>query len=247
MRMRLPIAAFALQHSIKHSGRTGSTFLTSAQEIVTPKTQTSSTSPHYAKTELNMGMGKAAAEVVLKDYSGAIGGFFGGVRIPASLITGASLGALFTMTGRLKDKSVLTKTELVLVKVYNALVLVSFVLSLSTVVFATAANTAVLHGGFDPMAKSAYELLVRQFHYDFVATRLGFLVALVTFIKAVFIRTIIEFDLVKADSHHGLICVSLIGVSLACHLLSYINSTLFCWGNLFPMMVHFMKVSSHLS
>ena len=144
MRMRLPIAAFALQHSIKHSGRTGSTFLTSAQEIVTPKTQTSSTSPHYAKTALNMGMGKAAAEVVLKDYSGAIGGFFGGVRIPASLITGASLGALFTMTGRLKDKSVLTKTELVLVKVYNALVLVSFVLSLSTVIFATAANTAVI-------------------------------------------------------------------------------------------------------
>jgi len=187
-------------------------------------------------------MGKAATEIVLKDYSGAIGGFFSGVRVPASLITGASLGALFTMTGRLKDKSVLTRTELVLVKIYNALVLASFVLSLSTVVFATAGNTAVLHGGFDPMATSAYALLVDKFHYDFVATRLGFLLALVAFIKAVFVRTIIEFDLIKADSHHGLMCVSLIGVSLACHLLSYINSTLFCWSNLVPMMIDFVKM-----
>ena len=90
--MRLPIAAFALQHSIKHSGRTGSTFLTSAQEIVTPKTQTSSTSPHYAKTELNMGMGKAAAEVVLKDYSGAIGGSMGGRRQQGEAVRGDGAG-----------------------------------------------------------------------------------------------------------------------------------------------------------
>ena len=56
------------------------------QEIVSPVTRNT-----VSQSALNMGAGKAAAEVILKDFSGEALGWFGGIRIPASLIVGKDI------------------------------------------------------------------------------------------------------------------------------------------------------------
>lgn len=188
MRLQLITTAFALYpHSSKNleRGRFPTTF---AQEVVSPTIKKAPTSA------LNMGMGKAAAEVVLKDFSKDAASWFGGVRTPASFIMGSSLGALFTMTGKLKGENSdkLSTPEYILVQMYQVLILGAFVLSLSTVVFATAANVQVMYGDFNPMATNGYSLLKREFEFPFVTARLGFLGSLILFIISVFIRALLE-------------------------------------------------------
>lgn len=155
---------------------------------------------------------------------------------------GSSLGALFTMSGKLKDATNQSKAEYVLLQLHQALILVSFVLSLNSVVFATAANVEVMHRSFDPVARSSYSLLKREFEYPFVTIRLGFLTSLIVFIQAVIVRGILEFGALEKVNKNLAIGLAFIGISLSTHLLSYVNSTLICWGNILPMAAYWFKL-----
>eukprot|EP00978_Attheya_sp_CCMP212_P047654 scaffold422906_cov114-Attheya_sp.AAC.1 len=137
----------------------------------------------------------AAAGVVLKDFSGAAAGYFGGVRIPASLIAGSSLGALFSLKGLLDNMEKKSPTERLVIQIYHVMVLISFILSLSTIVVATAATVTIMHGTFDVMAETAYILLRRELEFEFVSSRWAFLMSLFTFLVGVTGRVLLEFDL----------------------------------------------------
>lgn len=89
MRIKSPLTtAFAFYSSTsKLTGRSGSITnpfpSANAEEIVSPVSRKT-----VSPSSLQIGVGKAAADFVLKDFTGEAMGWFGGVRIPASLIVG---------------------------------------------------------------------------------------------------------------------------------------------------------------
>ena len=244
MRLRSSLTtAFAIYSSTRRnlSGRSSNDFGHS-QDIVPPvaKKMNSATST----SALGVGLGKGVADLVLKDYTGEAMGWFAGIRVPASLIVGASLGSLFTMSSRMKEKSKLSKAEYIAVQLYHCLILGAFILALNTVVVATASNVEVMQRDFNPMARSGYSLLKREFEYPFVTCRLGFLSALILFIKSILIRTIIEFDALKNDDKSLAVGLSLIAVALSSHLVSFVNDTVVCWDGLLSMIKSWMILLS---
>jgi hypothetical protein len=96
-------------------------------------------------------------------------GFFGGIRIPATFLAGSSLAAIFTLksaANSLSNDLQLSKLERRVIKFYHLVSLLAFLLSLNTIVLATSAHTAVLHGRFDQMAETAYLMMKREFEYE---------------------------------------------------------------------------------
>jgi hypothetical protein len=183
-----------------------------------------------------------AAEIVLKNFAGAAGSFFSNVRVPASIVTGSSLGALFSLPnfGSSAERST---TELSLIKIYRLLCWTSFVLSLNAVITSTIVTTSILHGRFDPMAETAYLLLKREFEYEFVSVRWSMTVGLLLFIDIVALRLVLEFDMLNhPDRRDTAKFVLLSAVALVAHLLSVVNGTLYCWSNLLEMTIDLGRI-----
>mmetsp|Transcript_53064 Transcript_53064/g.158806 ORF Transcript_53064/g.158806 Transcript_53064/m.158806 type:complete len:226 (-) Transcript_53064:446-1123(-) len=183
----------------------------------------------------------------LVDHSAAIGQYFGSIRIPAAFLAGASFGAMWGKASHYDGDKVITAKEW-LATIYHVLVTSSFVLALTTVVVATAAATKNLHGSYDPLASSGYMLLKREFEYEFILTRWSFFVSLFCFIIGVTCRVVVEFDLLAMTGEHrqrrrelGLALMCLMS-GLIFHLLSFINTTLFCWNNLFGMTLSLIRL-----
>jgi hypothetical protein len=202
---------------------------------------------------LNMvagGQGAAAAAavgVVLKNFSGDAVSYFAGVRTPASLIAGSSLGALFSLKGLLKDIETKPRMEQLVIRIYHVMVLLSFFLSLSTIVVATAAIVTVLHGlDNNVMAETAYLLLRRELDFEFISCRWAYLMSLLTFLVGVTGRVLLEFNLLTEKRQSLALGVVFGMTTLVSHLFAYINSTLYCWDNFLEMTVHLIKVRCFL-
>jgi len=196
--------------------------------------------------------GGVAEAVALKSFYGDALGFFGGIRIPATFLAGSSLAAIFTMKGAItslsaigEDGKIMSKLEQRAIKFYHLISLVAFILSLNTIVTATAAYTSILHGRFDQMAETAYMMISREFEYEFISVRWSFLTSMFCFLGMVTSRVLIEFGLLKQcdDARKDVAKVVIFAVgALAAHLLSYVNQTLWCWRSLFGMTVHLAKL-----
>lgn len=102
--------------------------------------------------------------------SGAIA-FFNSVRVPSSLVAGSALGALFSLVQETKTGKNKTRLELFVIQLYHACALFSFVLSISTILTTTTANTALLLGKHDAMARDVYHFMKREVNFEFVLTR----------------------------------------------------------------------------
>lgn len=183
-----------------------------------------------------------SSSMVAKDFTAAAVGFFGGVRIPASLVAGASIGQLFSLKKETMDISSKPVTERILIQMYNIFILASFLFSMCSIVVSTAANVSILYGGFNPLAETGYELLKREFPLEFIGTRFCFLTSLMSFLVAVTSRIIFEFRLYEKERRDGGLAVILSMATLVSCLLSYVNTTLYCWPNLPRMGIYIMKV-----
>ena len=125
--------------------------------------------------------------------------FFTGVRIPATLIAGTSFAALFTMTDKGRDTSGLSTTEILLLRLYHVLSLLSLCFSIITVVMSTSAGTMLMLQKYQPSSShvDVYRFLRECMDLEFSLTRFGFLTSVLCFLSAVTGRIIIEFDLVS--------------------------------------------------
>ena len=191
----------------------------------------------------------AKQAALLKDYSASAAEYFGGIRTPASLIVGASLGALFTDTNVYDEDApqehyykIKTRAERLCIWLYNASVLLAFMLSLCTVVTATAAGVTILHGDFDPKAASAYLLLSTVFEYEFMVVRLSYLYSLLSFMVGITNRALLEFRLLKPERRNGALAICFGMAALVLHLWSYINCTLHETQNLAGMTIRLARL-----
>lgn len=187
-------------------------------------------------------MPKTIEEELLQDFSHAAASYFATTRIPASIVTGSSLGALFAL-GKFSDQADRTSLERLLIKLYRLLAWTSFILSLNANIICTMASTKILHSQFDPMAETSYLLLKREFTFEFVSVKWSMAVSLLLFIAIVTVRLFLELDLTKdVKRRDTAMFVGFSAVSLTCHLLGYINDSLYNWSNIGEMTVDLVLI-----
>lgn len=134
----------------------------------------------------------------LSDFTQEAIGFFTSIRIPAALIAGSSLGALFVMIQRAnRPDQENSRRNLIAVFFYHALSLLSLLLSLNVIVTATSASNTMLIATCNPLAESAYNVLIGEMKFEYLTTRWSFYASLICFLKAVLLRTLLEFDLLR--------------------------------------------------
>ena len=190
----------------------------------------------------------AASAAAVANHASAVGQYFGSVRVPSSFIAGASFAGLFTVKPPSQKPE---KIENLFRYIYHFCIIMAFLLSINTVMVATAANTKNLHGDFDPVATSGYMLLKREFEYEFTMTRWCFFMALLMFLMATTNRILYEFKLFSVEpaqrERRRMIgtAVCLLMSSLVFHLVAFINSTLICWDSIVEMTFDLAKVNTH--
>jgi hypothetical protein len=173
----------------------------------------------------------------MSDYTSTAITFFTSTRVPAALIAGSSLAALFTLSARARLGRAGTTSRLqgIVLLVYHILALMALLLSLNVIVCATATSNALLLGSDNPMATSAYAFLIRELKYEFALTRWSFLTGMFSFLGCIGCRALIEFDLLKKERTRSALVVVFSFLSLFFHLFAFVNQRLVCWPNL-PVM-----------
>jgi hypothetical protein len=163
----------------------------------------------------------------------------------ASFLAGAAFSGLFSLNVSNEDALKKdTAVERFLIMSYRWAMFVTFLLSTHTVVISTAAIVKGLHADYDPMSESGYMLLKRSFEYEFVVSRWSYLVSLLAFLVAVTNRILFEFELFTSSEVRRTmgVAVCLLMSGLILHLVSFLNSTLYCWNNLGEMTTALLKV-----
>jgi hypothetical protein len=173
----------------------------------------------------------------MADYTSAAIAYFTSIRIPAALIAGSSLAALFTLAdqARLGKEGATSRRQGFVLLAYHIFALFALVLSLNVVVTATATSNFLLLGTANPIAASAYQFLKREVEYEFALTRVSFHIGMFSFLGCVSCRALLEFDLLKKERLRPALLVIFTMSSLLFHLFSFVNQRLVCWPNL-PMM-----------
>lgn len=180
----------------------------------------------------------------ISSQAGAVDSFFGSIRVPAAFLAATSFAELFHSVD--PDQS---NIQCFLHTVYVTCQGFSFVLSLIVIIMSSTALIRSLAADFDPFAENGYELLFREFHYEFVSVRWCFLVALFGFIVAVAARILHEFQLfdVTAENFERRylemgVAVCLLMTALMLHLFGYINRTMIGWNNFWDMTLDLIRL-----
>jgi hypothetical protein len=200
----------------------------SANVMSTPFSSATSSNSCSSSTSLGVTAGQAFDTAALA--------FFGGLRVPASLLAGSSLASLFAMVQQAKATKTLSRTERVALWVYHSSALGTLCLSLLTVITTTVGSTLLLLGRFDvSQYGDVYHFLRGNFLMEFVVSRWSFLCSVQLFLLAIMNRVLLEFDLLKPGRRTISLLVAAAMMGLIAHCLSYINTTLNCWPNLLYM------------
>ena len=184
-----------------------------------------------------------AAGPVLSNYSSIAVNYFTSTRVPAALIAGSSLGALFIMVKKTQDPEQRnSKLRLSVLFLYHFLSMASLCLSLNVIVTATTASNSLLIGEHNPMAASALEFLRREVDYEYLTTKWCFYVSIVCFLNAVACRALIEFDFLRKGRIRSACLVICSILALVGHVLHLVNDSLYLYPNLWVMTIGLGKV-----
>ena len=142
---------------------------------------------------------------------GGASSFFGNVRVPAALLAGASLEQMFAKPDDSRGKWV--------PGLFSVLTALTAMLEISVVFVSTNSGTALLGGGFDPMAADPISFLIREFECPYVYSRFCFFTGLISFVVALGLRawTTVPGKLGTA--------ILLYGLGTALTMLGYFNLT----------------------
>lgn len=134
-------------------------------------------------------MGVAPPIAALSDFSSAGAGFFLNMRTPAALLAASALKDAFVFTGVSEaDSRFSSRKWRTLFNTYTLLMVFCFGAELMTVFMGTASGIRLMAGQFNPMAESAIAMLVREFEWEYVATRCQFICGLLAYILAQSLR-----------------------------------------------------------
>ena len=163
--------------------------------------------------------------------------FFNGVRTPASLILGSSIVALFSMPQRMENIGTLTRREILVLRIYHAVSLLTVCLSTATVLTSTTAGTFLLLRKFELADPSidVYHFLMTAMRFEFVLTRWTFLTSQLLFLVSLTGRTLLSFNLLTRKRLLPAVMTLATMSGMITLMTSYVNTSLNCWPNLLSM------------
>lgn len=123
----------------------------------------------------------------------AAAGVLGNVRIPAALIGGAGIAQLFAQINA-ADSTDSPRKKSMLQSTYTKLVAFTICCELTTVFVSTSTSVRLMAGGFNPMATTAVDLLVREFELNYLAVRMCFFSGLISFVSAFAVRAYAQIE-----------------------------------------------------
>lgn len=185
--------------------------------------------------------GKSAGTIdVLKDQTPFVSAYFNSMRLPATFMTTQALNALFKLKVNKEDEAENSEVTKLLVQMTQFFIMVAFLTAITSVVSGTAASVKMLHGGFDPVAPTPYDLLVRHFEFEFLSVRWTFLMSIFCFLIGMGTQGIVQFHLLE-NKHLLAIFVGTL-LSVTSFLVSYVNNNIFDYGSLIGMTTHFLAL-----
>ncbi|MGK3745016.1 MAG: hypothetical protein ACI90V_011877 [Bacillariaceae sp.] len=178
-------------------------------------------------------------------------GFFTRSQLPAILITGLSLMGLFSMTENVNNTYGLPKLQIILLRLYHLTSLLSFCLSLSSIVTSTTATTLFLLSEFSLVSVVDGGGIVDVYHFlkssnlkfEFLYTRWAFLSSIISSITSTTIRMILQFELFKPKRRLARWSVISTMTGFIAFIIGYINNTQNCWPSFWGLTKEVSQVS----
>jgi len=170
--------------------------------------------------------------------------FFTGSQLPAIFIAGASLAGIFAMTdgvNNVNNTSAMTKLQMLLLRVYHITSLLSFCLSLSSLVTSTTATTLLLQSDYSmipskqKLGLDAYQFLRSNLNFEFLYTRWSLLVSVPLLFVSTTIRMLLQFELFKPKRRLAGWSVISTMTGLLTFIIGYSNTTQHCWPSLWGL------------
>ncbi len=192
----------------------------------------------------------------LHSYTKLAHDFFEGYRIPAAILTVASMMALFHMhrIHRLDGKGSAkhTRWERLFISQCHLSFFLSFILSAMVLLISSTAPIRMLrhdHGQYEhpsPTATSAYEFLMEEFQFESLAVRWSFIVSIISCLRGVVLHTVLDHHLLKDEEgkREQFVMVLTAGLSIVTCIISYVNANLYSWDNFMGMTWDLFKVST---
>jgi hypothetical protein len=176
----------------------------------------------------------AATTDTLTNQVGMALGFFNNVRIPATLLAGSALGALFV---QLPDTN--CKYSRLLRVLYLAFAASTVALELSCVFMSTTMSVRLLAGHFNPMAASAVDFLRREFEFEYIAVRLSFFTGILSFFGFIGFRLWLTFIEKQPYIAKALVFFLL---AIASYFGAFWRHTVVNYGGYFSMLARLIKL-----
>ena len=176
------------------------------------------------------------------DFSNEVSAFFTHYQEPCAILTATSLLCLlkFSKYHRVEDKGRLARF---LVQLSQVCFITSFMLAICGIVVSMIAQGNILLKRFDPVATNVYNVLMREFEFEFTAIRWSFLVSTLSLFVGLICTVLLGNDLFYQDKMGEKTLVMMALFSIMSGILSYINTNLFSWDNIFNMTGKLIKVS----
>lgn len=153
--------------------------------------------------------------------------FFDTIKTPATLIAATTIAALFSFTRDVKDTYNISKIKVMLLRFYHVFSLLSFCLSLTTVLTAQGASTSLLISNSNRVLSSncvdAYSFLRANMNLEFLLTRWTFAMSILSFFVSTIFRMFVEFELFVPTRRLAGTMVTSMMAGVMCSILSFTN------------------------
>ena len=176
------------------------------------------------------------------DHSHQVYHFFDQYRTPFAVLCASSLYAFFQVTSKHRVE---TKKgyEKFLTRQLHFSFITPFMLSLVVLLISTMTVTTILRGDFDPKAETAYELVMKEFKFEYVAIQWCCIISIISMIRGVYIHAVVDHRLFDNKKEEFAMVVTDL-FSFITGALAYINSSLYSWDSFYGMTCDLFKVST---
>lgn len=177
------------------------------------------------------------------DHSHQVYHFFDQYRTPFAVLCASSLYAFFQVTSKHRVE---TKKgyEKFLTRQLHFSFIIPFMLSLVVLLISTMTVTTILRGDFDPKAETAYELVMKEFKFEYVAIQWCCIISIISMIRGVYIHAVVDHRLFDNKKEEFAMVVTDL-FSFITGALAYINSSLYSWDSFYGMTCDLFKMIWH--
>jgi len=190
----------------------------------------SSQFPFTTRTLINNSMMPRRINIDPSTKDAALG-YFRVTQLPATLIAALSLIGLFALTENVNNTSELSKLHIFLLRLYHLTSLLSFCLSLLSIITSVSASTLLCVSDFSMIASKGtvidvYHFLNSSMEFEFLFSRWSFLVSVAFFFLSTTMRMVLQFELFKYSKRKLAGCGVLSTMTgFISFLIGYINTT----------------------